>query len=187
MFRKFKMVFTPWCTPANVVVSTVIVKFAETCSHFFETEQECRDLFSYFETEQEYKRFPLTDLPSLVGRGARVHPAVSQRDIHNGQLLMIMVMMMMMRALLTIVWSILTILTSHGKGNRVLWKFQNDDIFKSWVPWTRFPPVCGRCGPPPLLVLPSGQQMHDAKSPDQERWWNMFQSTWEVYQLCHPP
>ena len=78
---------------------------------FFETEQECRDLFSYFETEQECERFPLTDLPSLVGRGARVHPAVSQRDIHNGQLLMIMVMtmtmimvrMMMMRALLTIV------------------------------------------------------------------------------------
>ena len=33
-FTKFKMVFTPWCTPANVVVSTVIVKFAETCFNF---------------------------------------------------------------------------------------------------------------------------------------------------------
>ena len=66
-------------------------------------------------------------------------------------------------------------------------KVPNADTFKSWVPWTRFPPVCGKCAPPPLLVLPSDQQMHDAKSPGQERWWNMFQSTWDVLQLCLPP
>ena len=81
------------------------------CSRLHSDCEIRRDLFSFFETEQECERFPLTDLPSLVGRGARVQPAVSQRDIHNGQLLMIMVMtmtmimvmMMMMRALLTIV------------------------------------------------------------------------------------
>ena len=42
-FAKFKMVFTPWCTPANVVVSTVIVKFAETCSHFSKQSKNVKD------------------------------------------------------------------------------------------------------------------------------------------------
>ena len=80
-----------------------MVKFAETCSHCLKQSKNVKELFSLFETEQECERFPLTDLPSLVGRGARVNPAVRQRDIHNGQLLMIMVMMVVMSALLTII------------------------------------------------------------------------------------
>ena len=43
MFTKFKMVFTPWCTPANVVVSTVMVKFAETCSHILKQNKNVKD------------------------------------------------------------------------------------------------------------------------------------------------
>ena len=47
--------------------------------------------------------------------------------------------------------------------------------------------MCGRCGPPPLLVLPSDQQMHDATSPGHERWWNVFQSTWVVFNSATLP